>query len=78
MKNTIPKLMDKYRDYDLMQLRSALIDNVNAFVDYKTIQYRKRQIVEGIDDSNVFGEYDLEIDVLLKLIRKKMNEMVGD
>ena len=78
MRNTIPKLMDKYRDYDLMQLRSALIDNVNAFVDYKTIQYRKRQIVEGIDDSNVYDEYSLEIDVLLKLIRKKMNEMVGD
>lgn len=78
MRNTIPKLMDKYRDYDLMQLRSALIDNVNAFVDYKTIKYRKRQIVEGIDDSNVYDEYSLEIDVLLKLIRKKMNEMVGD
>jgi hypothetical protein len=76
MNNTIPKLKEKYKNYDMVQLKIALIAVVSDYTDKPTINKRIVECKQQIDDSNIFGEYELEINVILDLLKEQLNNEV--
>lgn len=75
---TVEQIKEKYKDYDLGQLKFVLIAIISEYTHEETRKVRKAEVKSGNTKQNIFTDYELVINTLLDLIHAKLIEETGE